>query len=147
MTHRVDRYRCARTLKFAAVVLGSLVLFGGVQNAQASWNHCDRGWDRSGWSGGHGHWGRGHHRQAWHNHRAGTLVIDGRCFSISSRRLASDVVNAFRRCGYCASVYRTCRGLEVRVSGCPRVSWRARGCRPGIYRRYGSTILSFDGRF
>jgi len=70
---------------------------------------------------------------------AGTLVIDGRCFTIrSGRSVIHQVRRAFRRCGYSTRYHRDRLAVYDRRGCAPRVQWRS--------GRYGAEFSRYRGK-
>ncbi len=75
---------------------------------------------------------------------AGILVIDGERFTIRSHRnIGRQIVNAFRRCGYDATIRHGKVIVHYGRYNSPRVSWYKRGYRASIYRDHGDLSISW----
>ena len=117
---------------WAMMVLGSATILAGMAPA------ADAGSDV-----------RGHYSNSssgyQHSSTAGILMIDGRKYTIRSYdNIGRQIVHAFRRSGYEASI--DCGKLVVCFDpyNSPRVRWYNRGYRASFYRDHGQLTVSWN---
>ncbi|MBL4810194.1 MAG: hypothetical protein JKY43_09100 [Phycisphaerales bacterium] len=113
---------------WAVLVLGSATLLGGIAPAavasdvRVSYKSSSYGYSST----------------------AGILLIDGERFTIRSHRnIGRQIVNAFRRCGYDATIDRGKVVVCYDRYNSPQVRWYQRGYRASIYRDHGELSVSW----
>ena len=122
------------------IVLGSAAVFAGLAPAAAAESDVRISYSSS----SHGSSHRSSHSYS-NSSTAGVLVINGRRYTISSRSsISRQIIQAFHRSGYDASVERG--RILVCYDPCdsPRVSWQSRGYSGSIFQEDGRLTFSWN---
>ena len=96
------------------------------------------------WRGEHRPSGRVHHISHETHQKAGTLVIDGRRFTLRAHRsIIRQARRAFRRCGYGTRVHRGRLIVHDRSGYGPRVRWSSGRYGAELSRWCGELVVCF----